>query len=216
MSKLWIENTSNYPSVICSSLDYSTTHTDKTTDVISWDKYGLDVLQYLHVRRKIQPLIIAKCSSNPLDSNTYFDNWTNGLTLEEKKIACNWIIAPYSLRITINSDADDLSLWTILVEKSKGFNILKDTEGRAYIIEEMRMRVSENLRKDLWTFATSNQFYYDTKDHIMAYMFANTTDLIDWISNKVGSLYENNGFAQTSYYDATLQTDLIKIYNDYY
>jgi len=50
----------------------------------------------------------------------------------------------------------------------------------------------------------------------MAFMFANTKCLINWINNEVGTPYENAGFAQTAYYDATLKTDLNTLYSATY
>lgn len=212
MSKFWVENNNNDPQVRFQndSPDYDEiTFTDKSNDIILWDKYGLDVLQYMHVRKKLQIAIVTKLLGN-------FNNWATHLSNDERLIAIKWICAPYVLRVPTVSDSEDSENWNNMVRELKGVYDFSEEKGREHIIEIMRERASNELRVENWGNSTSNQFYYDTKEHIFAYQFANTTDLIDWISNKVGSPYENEGFAQAAYFSTTLKDDLIEIYNSSY
>lgn len=209
MGKLWVENITNYPNVQYTDEDLSATHTDDSNNIEKWDEYGLEVLQWLHVRRKLTPLIYAAATN--IDP---FDNW-GGLTQAIRDIAIKWICAPYVLRVPAITDTEDRENWEVLMKQSRGVGE-KCSGGRAFIIELMRERAADNLRTEIWDYNTSNQFYYDTAAHIEAYTFANTNDLIYWISNEAGTPYENNGFAQTSYYSVIIKNDLINIYNGFY
>jgi hypothetical protein len=203
--KFWIENIIEYPNVQYTDADLSATHTDESENIAAWDRYGLEVLQYMHVRRSIIPLVIAKAGAD-------YSNW-DSLTPEEQAIGINWIAAPYSLRVPTITDQTDRENWNKLVKCSRGVSE-ECTEGRSYIIELMRERVADNLRTEAWTNAIAENFYFDTAENIEAYEFANASNLIDWINNE--GQYENAGFKQTSYYSLELENDLTQIYNGFY
>ena len=120
------------------------------------------------------------------------------------------------MRVPAISDDDDRANWQDMIRHLRGIESIDDLQGREYIIELMRERASDELRVEEWDNATSNSFFYDTDSHIRAYEFANTTDLIDWISNTVGSDYESDGFAEKTYFTTTLRDELISIYNNFY
>jgi hypothetical protein len=203
--EFWIENIIEYPNVQYTDADLSATHTNESENIVAWDRYGLEVLQYMHVRRSIIPLIITKAGAN-------YSNWDN-LTPKEKVIAINWIAAPYSLRVPAISDETDRQNWNKLVRCTRGISE-KCTEGRPYIIELMRERVADNLRTEDWTKTITENFYFDTAENILAYEFANASNLIDWITN--AGEYQNAGFKQASYYSLGLENDLVEIYNGFY
>lgn len=207
MEKLWIENIINLPNVQYTDADLSATHTDESANIEAWDLYGLEVLQFMHVRRSILPLVILKAGAD-------FSTWSN-LTPNEQAIAINWVIAPYSLRVPTITDEADKQNWTNLIKLTRGITG-KCTGGRPFIIELMRERVADNLRTETWATETAENFYFDTIEHITAYEFANTKDLIQWLTNEIGSPYENAGFAQTSYYSTELKDELAEIYNGFY
>ncbi len=204
--KLWVENIS-FPNVQYTDEDLSATHTDYSNDIEKWKQYGYEVLQWMHVRRKIQSLVVGIV-------NPDYSNW-GGLTQAQKDIAINLILAPYALRVPAVTDEEDSENWVNLVKNTRGISG-KCAGGRAYVIELMRERVSDNLRVELWSHTTADAFYYDTSTHITAYEFANTPDLIQWLTNAAGSPYENDGFAQKSYYSDGLKDDLVNIYYGFY
>lgn len=206
MSKLWIEDSETIPATAYQDTSPAGSWTDYSNNIIKWDCYGLEVLQFMHARRHISTLIAVKTAM--------FTNW-NALTSEEKDIACKWVAAPYALRMLVVSDSDDRDNYINLIRKLRGVPFT-EYEGREHIIELMRERVADQKRVETWGDTELNAFYYDTASHIDAFTFANTKDLIQWITNEVGSDYENAGFADESYYDATLKTDLEDIYNAYY
>ena len=211
MSKLWTEKIVTVKDVAYQDIEPSWGNgaDDCTSDILSLDKYGLKVLQFTHVRRLLQIAIVTKLLGD-------FNNWGTHLTSDERSIAIKWIVAPYVLRVPAIPDEDDQANWFIMVKNLRGVSNSTSLQGREYIIELMRERASDELRREIWTYNEANQFFYDTDSHIRAYNFANTSDLIDWISNKVGSSFENDGFAQTTYFSSTLKDDLISIYNGYY
>lgn len=208
--KIWVENIA-YPNVQHTDDDLSATHTDISNNIEQLAEHGEKVLQWMYVRKKIQGIVYTKATTT-----TPFDNWANGLTANEKQIAADWVVAPYALRLTVNTDDQDKVNWQRVVDKTKGFNLLSDTEGRAYVVEVMRQRTSDELRREAWTKETADTFYYDTQDHIFGFMFADTNDLIQWITNEVGSPYENDGFEQKTYWSQALEDDLVALYYDEY
>lgn len=208
MKKLWIENIA-LPNVEFTDDDLSATHTDFSNDVEKWNEYGLQVLQWMHVRRRIQPLVHAASTVS-----TPFDNWAN-VSSEIKSIAIEFIVVPYALRVPTITDEEDQANWKVLMQNTRGINE-KCNGGRPFIIELMRERAADNIRTELWDYDTADQFYYDTANHITAFEFANSRDLIEWITNEVGSQYENDGFAQKSYFTTELKNDLVNIYNEFY
>jgi len=206
MSKLWIETggTAAFIQEIAPSVNYE----DKTSDISAWDKYGLRVKDYKYVQYRIKMLVLAITG---LDFSTY-----GNLTDEEKKLAAKWMSAPYILRVPSQySDEEDRENWLRLIELSEGHNKLS-TQGRARIFEEMRQRVSEELRVEAMALEDSQDFFRTCFIDSQAYIACNDPQFKFWLDNTVGEQYENNGFAQKSYYNETLKNDLLSIYNGEY
>lgn len=178
-------------------------YTDIST-IENWDKSGKNVKDYIFVRYEIQLLLIQIVGND-------FSNWGD-LTAIEKQIVSKHILAPYALRLTIFSDEEDKKNWNIFLENSEGNPSLL-YKGRALIIKKMRKLISENVRKEVWTISVIQQIYKDILDYTNWYIKVSANDLIQWITNEVGSDYENEGFAQKSYYSELLRDDLINIYN---
>ncbi len=206
--KLWIENIA-IPNVEYTDADLSATHIDYSNNIEKWNEYGLEVLQWMHVRRKIEPLVY-----NAATITTPFDNWAN-VSNDIKAIGIKLIVVPYALRVPAVTDAEDIINWHNLMRYTRGI-VEKCSGGRPLIVELMRERAADNVRTEIWNYNTSNQFYYDTASHITAFEFANTRDLIEWLTNEVGSPYEFDGFAQKSYFTTELKDDLVTIYNGFY
>lgn len=208
MSKLWIEDNEVIPAVVYQTIDPSigaNTYSEATIE--QWAQYGESQLQFMHTRSNIQVLVATK--------SAMFTNW-GALTSEEQIIAVQWICAPYALRVPFITDNEDKENWNYMVQKLRGVGTIDTLEGREYISELLRERVSDEVRREVWDNDTSNSFYYDTERLLGAYRFANAQDLIAWISNKVGTPFENDGFAEKSYYTNDLKEDLVLIYNSSY
>lgn len=182
-----------------------TGYTDKTTllDVATNIKLS-ERVDYVVIRGWVNTLFLAK-------GTDIADAFSNCTTAEQQQV-CKYILIDYATRVLFYTDAQDEENWDNLVERSKAYREVK--------IEKMRVRVSENLRKETYSRTDTTNFYKDTKLMIDGYIFDNDTELIDWISNKAGTIFENDtspnvgGFAETSYYDSVLRDDLITIYNE--
>lgn len=61
--------------------------------------------------------------------------------------------------------------------------------------------------------AYSQSLMMDTLKFCNTYAEAGVYDLKAWITNEVGTIYENNGMAQNAYFSTTLRDNLMSIYN---
>jgi hypothetical protein len=59
----------------------------------------------------------------------------------------------------------------------------------------------------------SKQFGKDTAISLDIYERFATSDFYDWLTNKVGTIYESDGFEQKVYWSQDLEDELISIYN---
>ena len=66
------------------------------------------------------------------------------------------------------------------------------------------------------TLAQTQDFYTHVYEFIIWFNQAKKPDFKQWLTNEVGSPYENNGFAQTAYYSVQMKDDLMLIYNGNY
>lgn len=200
-SKLWVGDDISVPICLYQDNDPGIPYIDQSSSEYHWDTYGQRVLSFSGARNKINNILIPKL--NPSYPTIDFSGWSTA-TQQEKDIACKWIIAPYSLRITHVTEAKDIENWDMLVAKTK-----VDRYNR---VERMRIIVSEEYRKDGLTKDDSDDFLESVSDLMIQHIEGNTPDLKQWISNEVGSLYETDGFAEKTYYSETLKNDLLDSY----
>lgn len=209
--KLWIENNS-IPAVLWQEEQPTGDWLDKTNDAESWDLYGKYVMDYLFYRDKINTILFAK--ANPNLPTIDFSGFFTVLTANERLLMCKYVLAPYALRTAVVSDEIDYQNWDILLEITQGLETNdKKYTGRALLIEKMRRHVAHKVRKELMTMADSQSFYKDCGGLTTWYIRAACPDFKQWITNEVGSAYENDGFAQKTYYSETLMNELMSIYN---
>lgn len=201
--KLWIENIEN-PAVVWQENAPNENYTDYTNDIIKWDSHGLlaktsiDQFDFKRVRDKLIPLIIAAVYPD-------FSNWSN-VSSEIRTIAAKWIIAPYSLRLTVHSEDQDLIYFSEMYEKSK--------TGRKLIADKMAEHVAVNYyRIGLITETQAAAFTLDAEALIYQYLEFSSSSFRQWLTNAAGTIYENDGFAQKDYYSINLKAELLDIYN---
>ena len=209
--KLYIEDNQPIPAIqiLDDSAPTPSGYTEGTS-IEDWFNYGRRSLgaffgfNFFTWRNKIQELVIAIVNSD-------FSNW-NGLSPEEKEIASELILAPYSLRTGVVSDEVDKRNWKNLVIVSQG-TLVDDITGRSKIVEMMRESVSDELRKETMTKTDTDSFFTDVSAMLDTFIGANTPDFKQWLTNEVGSPYEADGFEQKSYFSQAREDYLLDIYN---
>jgi hypothetical protein len=209
--KLWIENIS-IPAILYQEDTPSGDYLDKTNDAVYWDLYGMQVMDYIFVRDNINNLLFPICNPN-YPPTIDFSGWNN-LTAAQKEIMARYVLAPYALRLTIYTDQEDKNHWQSLIQVTQGLqnnNYL--FTGRAMIIEKMRSCVADKVRIETFSMAESQIFFKDVFDFTEWYIRAACPDFKQWLTNEIGSPYENDGFAQKSYYSEALKNSLMDIYN---
>jgi hypothetical protein len=137
-----------------------------------------------------------------------FANWNN-LTSNEKECVARHILAPYGLRVpAVFSDQDDTVNTDSLLDKT-----LIDRQNT---IEKMRRSVFvQKVRTGQMTLASSQAFAKDTKALFDLYILSNDPSFKQWLTNAVGSPYENDGFEQKAYWTQELEDELVYIYDNY-
>jgi len=209
--KLYIEDNQPIPAIqiLEDSAPIPSGYTEGTS-IEDWFKFARNSLgaffgfNFFTWRNKIQELVIAIVNSD-------FSNW-NGLSPEEKEIASELILAPYSLRTGVISDEVDKRNWKNLVIVSQG-TLVDDITGRSKIVEIMRETVSDELRKETMTKTDTDSFFTDVSAMLDTFIGANTPDFKQWLTNEVGSPYELDGFEQKSYFSQAREDYLLDIYN---
>ena len=161
--------------------------TDATADVVALNQYGVQKIGAKRTRDLISSAVMSD-TNNLVDWSAYAQN--------KKDIAIKWICVPYNLRIPAIPEADDIANWNWIAEKTK--------EGRAEIIEVMRIRVSDELRTETLTKTDLDNFWNDTFTMINSYMGANSPDFKNWL---IGD------FSSKTYWSQLLEDDLLSIYN---
>lgn len=208
MKKFWVENILDNPACAWSEVaPPSGGFIDRTNDLVYWDKYGKNVLDLDRYRYEMKTPFYAL-------AGTQLENWAS-LSSEIKEIAARMFFIPYSLRLTIVSEQQDYDNWETIIDKTQG----TPTEiyvGRAKTFDVMRKHVAHMARKELMTMTNSQQMLKDVGQMADWFIRANDPAFKQWITNEVGSPYENNGFAQTPYYSLGLKEDLYDIYNGNY
>lgn len=165
------------------------------SSITNW--YNYDGLDWGRRRAFIRPLFYAAVGPN-------FQNYAN-LTQEEKLIGGWCFFSPYNLRLQLWSDQEDQYVWMNVITETK--------RTRIRTIEAMRKAVAEEIRIGVLTLLQTQMFDKDTSDMIAWYERSDAKDFYQWLTNEVGSPYENNGYAQTTYYILTLKDTLVSIYN---
>jgi hypothetical protein len=198
--KLLIEDNQEIPAIVYQE-DTIEGYTDCTDDMLSWDS-SIHILDWSRRRDNIAVAFYSIASSN---LSTY-----GNLTAPQKLIGAKYFLVPYSLRVTngIVTEDEDLINWAYLLEQTK--------ISRKDCVEAMRKHVGQYIRVGTLTLAHTQLFFKDVVDYINWFEQSNAPDFKQWITNEVGSAYENAGFAETSYYNATLKDELLDIYNGNY
>ncbi len=142
-----------------------------------------------------------------VESGNQLENFSS-MSNNKKIRACEFFLIPYNIRIQIITNEQDSKNWEFLLKKTK--------ESRKDCIEAMRLKTGEYMRTGLLTLEQTQMFYKNVFEYVNWFEDTNSADLKQWITNEVGSPYENNGFEQTSYYLLQLRIDLMDIYNGNY
>jgi hypothetical protein len=170
------------------------------SSIENWDTFP--ILDWSRRRDAISPLFY-------LIAGTNLANYAN-LTTSQKIIAAKYFLVPYQLRVSngIFTEQQDKENWHNLLIQTK--------QSREDCIEAMRLCVGQYIRTGTLTLAQTQQFYKDVYQYVIWFNESNLPDLKQWIINEVGSAYETNGFAQTTYFNSTLRDSLMAIYNGNY
>jgi hypothetical protein len=124
-----------------------------------------------------------------------------------------YILAPYTLRLTIHTDTIDEQNWFNLIQVTQGLDSQKEPfTGRTLLIEKMRKCIANKVRKELMTIATSQQFFKDVFQMLEWYIRAACPDFKLWLTN--ASPYDADGFEEKSYWTQDLEDELMDIYNN--
>ena len=203
MKKLFIENITNYPAVAYQETAPPENFTDYSNDIVMWDLYGSEVLQYIQIRSKLATIILSRIGMN-------FAGW-NTLSDLEKQIAVKWIIAPYQLRLTIVSDEEDILNFKEFMERTVGFK-KDDMDGRDRVAEEIRQYIVLNfLRTEKMSRDQLNDMYDTMAGVLDDYIFNALPSFKYWLNNAAGTIYETNGFAQKNYFSIEMQNGINNI-----
>ena len=173
--------------------------TDITADVVQLDACGAAAIGGKRTRDLIKSAVLTETNM--------LANWAT-YPANKQAIAIKWMVVPYSFRVPAITEQEDISNWLWVAEFTK--------QGRAEIIEMMRLHVSDYLRREVLTKDDLDAFWYDTVDYIDSYIAGNSPDLKDWLTNAAGTQFETNGFEQKSYWSQQLEDELINIYNGEY
>lgn len=184
--------------------------TDETANAIAWDKYGYRVMDYLFYRDKINTLLFPIC--NPNYPTVDFSGWGN-LTADEQKLMAKYILAPYALRTTIYSDADDKQNWFDLLRITQGTEFKENLyTGRARLIEIMRRHVADKVRIEALTMAQTQDFLEDVDQLLDWYIRAANPKFKLWLYSLAP--YDTTGFNSKAYWSQGLEDELIAMYEN--
>lgn len=159
------------------------------SSVENWRKSNL--LTWFLRRSQISPLFYSIAGSQ-------LQNFA-GLSTEIKLIACEMFFIPYSLRMQIISNEQDIINWQNLLVKSK--------EHRMECIERMRLYTGDYMRTGLLSLVQSQTFFNDVSEYIYRYEETNGNEFKAYIDGSDGV------FITKDYYRADLQQGLLNIYN---
>ena len=164
----------------------------------NWD--SSDFLDWARRRDEIVPLFYAEAGGS-------LENFA-GISSQRKLLACKYFLIPYAVRMQIITDTEDSENWDFLLHQTKA--------SRESCVEAMRVKVGQYMRLGSITLEETQHFYKQVYQHITWFNDTNSPDFKQWISNEVGSPYENAGFAEMTYFDSDMRDDLMDIYNGNY
>jgi len=208
MKKFWIENIPDNPACLWQeNTPANGDFVDATNDIIAWDKHGYKVLDLDRYRYEMKaPFYVL--------AGEQLENWAS-LSSEVKMIGAKMFFIPYALRLTIVSEGQDYINWEEIIDKTQG-TPTQIYIGRAKTFDVMRKVVAHRVRKELMPMSDSQQMLKDVGLMVDWFIRANSPEFKQWITNEVGTVYENDGFAQKTYYNLTLKNELYSIYNGDY
>ena len=181
---------------------FSTTITDSNYEDYSsmehWD--ASNFLDWSRRRDEIAALFYAEAGAQ-------LQNFA-GMSTAKKILACKYFLIPYNIRLQIVDNETDMENWATLLEYTK--------QSRQACIEAMRKHVGQYIRTGDLSLAETQSFFKDVRVHIQLFNDTNAPDFKQWLTNEVGSPYENDGFAQKSYFSSGLLAELLDIYNGNY
>lgn len=199
--KLWIENI-DIPAVLWQEATPSGDWLDKTNDAVQWHLYGKQVLDYIFVRDKINNILFLK--ANPNYPTIDFSGFFTELTSDERLLMCQYVLAPYALRIIVVSEEEDKNNWENLVQITQGTeNPKAPFTGRSLIVERMRWEVAHEVRKENLTMEQSQQFFKDVFELTEWYIRAACPEFKLWLASE---------FETKDYYSSDLHDRLNNIY----
>jgi len=174
--------------------------------LININKYWKQIGQYQQIRPILSGVLIAEIGAN-------YAGW-GSLTAEKKQIAVKWILAPYSLRMTVIGDSDDLDNFQELLEGTSGV-IMQKLIGRTRVIEEMRQFIGLNyFRKDIISKNDIDSFYNDVSPLTVRYINSNDPHFYYWLNGL--NEYAGIGLSSKTYFDQNMLDTLNKIYSGFY
>lgn len=165
------------------------------SSITSW--WNSTLLDWGRRRANLKPLFYAKAGA---DLSQYAT-----LTDEEKRIGAECFLIPYAFRMQIWSEDEDNQYWSVLLSKTQF--------TRKITIEAMRKAVGDRIRLGSLTLLQTQVFDKDTSNMISWLERSDARDFYQWLTNEVGSAYENDGFAQKSYFSQSLKDELMGIYS---
>ena len=168
------------------------------SSIENWDASSF--LDWARRRDEIVPLFYAEAGQS-------LENFA-GMSIEKKLIACKYFLVPYAVRMQLITDDEDSENWDFLLHQTK--------LSREACVEAMRVKVGQYMRLGMISLIETQDFYTQVYQLIIWFNAANKPDFKQWLSNEVGSAYENAGFEQTLYYSEQMRDDLMEIYNGKY
>jgi len=182
---------------------------DVTEDVEVWvAHYRRLQINYNHMYKKVATVLNTKV----------LGDWANigNLSLEEKHIAVQYHIAPYTDRVVTASD------WQVSndTDKSNWSNLLENTaNGRRDIYELMRRAAGEYIRTGVVSLEQSQNLFTDIHPNASYYSETNHPSFKAWLCSTSVTVdsdifdYTSTGFASKGYFNQNLLDDLIAIYD---
>ena len=168
------------------------------SSIEKWDNSNL--LDWARRRDEIVPLFYGEAGQS-------LENFA-GMSIEKKLIACKYFLIPYAIRMQLITDTEDAENWDFLLGQTKS--------SRISCVEAMRIKVGQYMRLGSISLADTQDFYKSVYEYIIWFDDCNAPDFKQWLTNEVGSPYENTGFEQKSYFDSNMRDDLMDIYNGNY
>jgi hypothetical protein len=147
-------------------------------------------------------------------AGSQLENWAT-LSNEIKSIAVEMFFVPYALRLTIVTEQEDMYNWERILTLTQG-TPTESYQGRAKTFDVMRISVAHRVRVETMSMSDSQRMLKDVGLLVDWYIRTNAPDFKEWLMNEAGSQYENNGFAQKSYYTVSLRDELYSVYNGNY